>query len=180
MFEEALEFLKYPPASTFFVLGIAVTLSIISSIIGRLIMDTKLIKRYSRQIREYREAVKKAEEEGDEKTLIKLRRKSKYIEKITLRTAKERFKPTLLTIVPYILLFFVLREFYTSPSGVELPVVYLPFNLGLRLGPLADFLGVSNVVPGTGAFGLYFTWWYALSSLTVSPIITRIAGISGE
>ncbi|MHA1238744.1 MAG: EMC3/TMCO1 family protein [Candidatus Odinarchaeia archaeon] len=177
---EILEALKTPPLSTFFILGIAVTLAVISNLISRFIMDTKLIRRYSKQIREYKDAVKKAEKEGDEKKLIKLRRKSKYIEKITLRTAKERFKPMLITLVPFIVLFFVLRSFFTSPAGVELPVVYIPFDLGLRLGSIANFLGVSNAVSGTGAFGLYFTWWYMISSLSTSPIISRIFGISGE
>lgn len=168
------EIIQYPPGSALLVIGIAVASSLISNLITRLITDTDQLRRYNKQIRLHKEALKKAEMEGDTKKIIQLQRKSKYIQKITGKMAKERIKPLIFTFVPLIILFFILNGFFTS-GGSPILVAYTPFRLN-NIPFLGNLLGAVDSI----GYGLYFVFWYMICNFALATVISRALGTTGE
>ncbi|MHA1836233.1 MAG: EMC3/TMCO1 family protein, partial [Candidatus Odinarchaeia archaeon] len=123
----------------------------------------------------HKEAMSKAEKEGDTKKLIQLKRKSKYIQKISTRMAKERIKPLVFTFVPLIILFFVLNGFFTTGTGSPILVAYTPFRLG-NIPFLGDLMGAFDSI----GYGLYFAFWYMICNFGIATIISRALGTTGE
>ena len=170
-----LEVIQYPPGATLFVIGVAFITAFTTNLITRLITDTKQLKRYTKQIRLHKQAVSKAEKEGNTKKLIQLKRKEKYIQKISTRMAKERIKPLIFTFVPLIILFFVLNGFFTTPSGTPILVAYTPFRLN-RIPFLGDYLGTTDSI----GYGLYFAFWYMIANFAIATIVSKVLGTTGE
>lgn len=168
------ELIQYPPGSALLVVGIAVLTATISNLISRLLTDTSQLKRYTKQIRLHKEALKKAEKDGDAKKVIQLKRKNKYIQKITGKIAKERIKPLIFTFVPLIVIFFILNGFFNS-GGAAILVAYTPFRLN-TIPLLGNLLGA---VDATG-YGLYFVFWYMICNFGITTVIGRALGTSGE
>ncbi|MFB0560778.1 MAG: EMC3/TMCO1 family protein [Candidatus Lokiarchaeia archaeon] len=133
-----------PPESMWVVLGAALLLSITASAVNRIVLPVAKIRRYSREIRKHREAMAKAKEENNQKLILKLERKKKFIEKIQREQASTRFKPTLIYMIPFMALFYYLYGLYGFP-GMErmLPsvVTVLPINLGSIPGIPEGMLG---------------------------------------
>ncbi|MHA1410151.1 MAG: EMC3/TMCO1 family protein [Candidatus Odinarchaeia archaeon] len=168
------EVIQFPPGSAFFILGIALIAGVITQLITKLITDTEQLKRYTKQTRLHKEAKKKAEEEGNVKKLIQLKRKDKYIQKISTKMAKERLKPLLFTIVPLFILFFILSGFFQT-SGGPILVAYTPFSLeGIPL--IGNLIGKADAI----GYGLYFAFWYIIVNVAFSTVISRAFGTSGE
>ncbi|WEU39862.1 MAG: TMCO1/EMC3 family protein [Candidatus Odinarchaeum yellowstonii] len=168
------EVIQHPPGSALLVIGIAIATSVISNLITRLITDTDQLRRYSKQIRLHKEALKRAEMEGDTKKILQLQRKNKYIQKITGKIAKERLKPLIFTFVPLIILFFILNGFFTL-GGSPILVAYTPFRLN-NVPFLGNLLGS---VDSTG-YGLYFVFWYMICNFALATVISRVLGTTGE
>ncbi|MFX1485635.1 MAG: EMC3/TMCO1 family protein [Promethearchaeota archaeon] len=167
------DLIRSPPGSMIFLLLVSLAFALFSGLIGTLLIDTKQLRRYSRQVKEWRAAIKKAELQDDMKTIVRLRRKGKYIQKISAKMSKDRMKPLIFTIVPSIA-FFLGISFSGIFSGV---VTYFPANLE-HIPFLGGMLGTKD--PGLNLYGLYFIFWYGICSFTFSPIINRIFGLSGD
>lgn len=137
-----------PPESMWIVLGAALLLSITASAVNRIVLPVAKIRRYSREIRKWREAKAKAKEENNQKLLLKLDRKKKFIERIQREQASTRFKPTLIYMIPFFILFYYLNNLYGAPGfGPQMPsvVAVLPINLsripGIPEGMLGGMIG---------------------------------------
>ena len=170
-----LDAIQFPPGATLFIIGLAVLTAVITNLITRLITDTKQLRRYTKQIRLHKQAVSKAEKEGNTKKLVQLKRKEKYIQKISTRMAKERLKPLIFTFVPLIILFFVLNGFFTLSDGTPILVAYTPFRLNL-VPYLGDFLGKTDSL----GYGMYFAFWYTLCNFAIATVISKALGTTGE
>ena len=168
------EIIQYPPGSAILVVGIAVVTALVSNLITRLLTDTAQLKRYTKQIRLHKEALKKAEADGDTKKIIQLQRKNKYIQKISGKMAKQRLNPLIFTFVPLIILFFILNNFFTS-SGSPILVAYTPFRLN-TLPFIGTLLGKVDSI----GYGLYFVFWYMICNFAIATVISRALGTSGE
>jgi uncharacterized membrane protein (DUF106 family) len=167
------ELIQYPPGSAIFIFGLAILTAVVSNLITRIITDTAQIKRLNKQIRLHKQSLKKAEKEGDTKKVIQLKRKNKYIQKITGRIAKERIKPLVFTFAPLIIVFFLLNGFFNP--GTAILVAYTPFRLG-SVPLIGTLIGTFD---STG-YGLYFVFWYMICNFGLSTIIGRALGSSGE
>ena len=167
------DLINSPPGSMIFLLLISLSFALFSASIGRLLIDTKQLRRYSKQVKEWRSAIKEAELQDDMKTIVRLRRKAKYVQKISGKMAKDRMKPLLFTIIPSIAFFFGI-----SLSGIFSGVVtYFPANLE-HIPLLGGMLGTKDL--GLNLYGLYFVFWYGICSFTFAPIVNRIFGLSGD
>lgn len=133
-----------PPESMWIVLGASLLLSITASAVNRIVLPVAKLRRYSREIRKWREAMAKAKEENNQKLILKLERKKKFIDRIQREQASSRFKPTLIYMIPFMALFYYLYGFYGFP-GMErmVPsiVAVLPINLGRIPGIPFGMLG---------------------------------------
>lgn len=137
-----------PPESMWIVLGASLLLSITASAVNRIVLPVAKIRRYSREIRKWREAMAKAKEENNQKLILKLERKRKFIERIQREQASERFKPTLIYLIPFMALFYYLNNLYGAPGfGPMIPsvVAVLPIDLsripGIPEGMLGGLVG---------------------------------------
>jgi uncharacterized membrane protein (DUF106 family) len=82
-----------------------------------------------------------------------------------------RCKPSLLFFIPFIVIFSILRGFY-STDGVDNIVLILPFNIQKVL---PFFVGLAGQ-PTAAGFGLSFYAFYFLVGLGLSSILQRIMG----
>ena len=83
-----------------------------------------------------------------------------------------RCKPQLIFFIPFIIMFQLLRGFYTGADGLPIIVAVLPFNIQKVLPFLVGLAGR----PVAGGFGLSFYGFYFLVGLGLSSILQRIMG----
>ncbi|TFF89268.1 MAG: DUF106 domain-containing protein [Promethearchaeota archaeon] len=157
------------PFNTLWILALSMGIVTGTSLFARFMMDLPRLKRYQGEIDKHKKMEKKAEETRDRKLMVKVKRKQKYIEKIQRKMMWQRFKPTLITMVPFMVMFFVLNWLF---SGVFVAV--FPFNAWEV--PLIGTL-ISGRPFSPRGFGLYFFGFYLTSSFGFSFIIQKVMGI---
>nr|MDO8081948.1 EMC3/TMCO1 family protein [Candidatus Freyarchaeota archaeon] len=117
-----------PPESMWIVLGASLLISIITGAVNRLVLPVAKIRRYSREVKKFREAMANAKKENNQKLILKLERKKKFIDRITREQASSRFRPMLIYLIPFMALFYYLNSLY-SAAGISSVAVVLPINL---------------------------------------------------
>ena len=157
------------PINTLWVLGLSMGVVFGTSAFSRIMMDLPRLKRYQKDIDEHKKMEKEAKETRDRKLMIKVKRKKKYIEKIQKKMMWQRFKPTLITMVPFMVMFFVLNTFF-----VGIIVAVFPFN-AWDAPLIGTFISGHPISPR--GFGLYFFGFYLTSSFGFSFIIQKVMGI---
>ncbi len=168
-----IEIVKWPPFAGFFVVLVSVSISSMSNLAMKRFADMRRLRRYQTEIKQYQEMQKKAQETQNEKLLRKVKRRKAYIDRIQREMMTTRCKPSLMFIIPFMLIFALLRTLYSGADGIsQIIVAVIPFNIHYLI-PLGSFgLGVS--VPG--GFGLYFWPFYFLAGLGLSSILQRVMG----
>jgi len=137
-------------------------------------MDIKRLKRYSIEIKKFKDLEKEVRETGNRKAAIKLRRKQKYIEKITRTVMWQRLKPMLIYFVPFMVLFIVLNQTFGNTTAAM-----FPFNIGLV--PLLNMF----IRPPWGVwipmgYPLTYVSWYIISSFGFTTVIQKLLGLRFE
>ena len=140
-----------------------------TSLLARIMMDIPRLKRYQKEIEKFKKMEKEANETKNRKLMLKVKRKQKYIEKIRTKMMWQRFKPTLITIIPFMVLFFILNYFF---SGII--VAFFPFN-AWEAPIFGMFISGRPISPR--GFGLYFFGYYLTSSFGFSFVIQKVMGI---
>jgi len=72
---------------------------------------------------------KEARKTQNEKLMKKVKRRKSYIDRIQKEQMTTRCKPSLMFMIPFMLIFTILRSFFTYPDGSDSIVVILPFNI---------------------------------------------------
>ncbi|MGA2574140.1 MAG: EMC3/TMCO1 family protein [Candidatus Methanomethylicaceae archaeon] len=139
------------PLSAVTVLLITMGMASLSSLATRALVDVELMRRRSAEIKEWQSAYTKAVRAKDQKQIDKLKKKQQSITGLQTAMSKDQMKPTLLTLVPFAIFYYIF--FGVFGPGI---VVYTPIAL--------PFLGSK----------LSFWWWYLISSFSVSALIQRI------
>jgi len=162
---------KAPPFAAFFIMFVSLSISTVSNLAMKRFTDMRRLNRYQTEIKQFREMEQKAQKTQNEKLLKKVKRRKSYIERIQREQMTTRCKPQLMFFIPFIILFTVLRGFY-STGGVDDIVVVLPFNIQKVLPFLVGLAGR----PVVGGFGLSFYAFYFLVGLGLSSILQRMMG----
>ncbi|MGD9395966.1 MAG: EMC3/TMCO1 family protein [Candidatus Thorarchaeota archaeon] len=162
---------KSPPLAAFFIMFISLSISTISNLAMKRFTDMRRLNRYQLEIKQFREMEQKAQKTQNEKLLKKVKRRKSYIERIQREQMSSRCKPSLMFFVPFIIIFAILRGFY-STGGVDDIVAVLPFNIQKVLPFLVGLAGR----PVAAGFGLSFYAFYFLVGLGLSSILQRIMG----
>lgn len=172
-------------AAFFAVMLIAFMLAFTTNLLTRAVLDVKRMKRYTDEINKWKadeKKVKELREKGtpNKKLKIKVQRKKKYIEKLQRNTATMRMKPTFITFVPFILLFFILSMFIFPIPTV---VAVFPFNiakipvLGGMMGPAAYYYPALNALYViTNGFYMYYIGWYTICMFGFNTFLQKIMG----
>ncbi|MFX1485362.1 MAG: EMC3/TMCO1 family protein [Promethearchaeota archaeon] len=162
---------KTPPYAAFFIMFVSMSLSTLSNLAMKRFTDMRRLNRYQLEIKQFREMEQKAQKTQNEKLLKKVKRRKSYIERIQREQMSARCKPSLIFIIPFFILFAVLRGFY-STGGVDDIVAVLPFNIQKVLPFLVGLAGR----PVAAGFGLSFYAFYFLVGFGLSSILQRMMG----
>ena len=157
--------------TTLIILGISFALSMTSSLISIKIMDMKRIRRYSKEIKKFKELEKEVRTTGDKKAAIKLKRKEKYIQKITRTVTVQRLKPMAFYLIPFMILFFFLNGIFGNTTAAM-----FPFNIGL-VPFLNMFIRAPWGVYVPMGYPLGYVSWYIISSFGYSTVIQKLLGL---
>jgi uncharacterized membrane protein (DUF106 family) len=176
--EMLMDWIGQPPGSAILIILVSVGVTLISNLATKRFSDVRMLRRYQTEIKEYQQMLKKAEKSQNEKALRKVKRRKAYIDRIQKEMMTARCKPTLLFIIPFMLIFYSLSGFFVdTSSGASVPrvVAIIPFSVDKLLPFLDGFIGTSTV---DGGFGLYFFGFYALVGLGLGQIIQRMQGVN--
>lgn len=165
------EVVRYPPYAPLFIMLVSVSVSTLSNLAMKKFTDMRRLNRYQQEIKQFREMEKEAQKTQNEKLLRKVKRRKAYIDNIQRGMLGARCKPSLLFIIPFMLIFQVLRGFY-SEAGSDIIVAVLPFDAHQLLPFIQGMLGT----PVDGGFGMTFWAFYFLIGLGLSSILQRIMG----
>ena len=129
------------------------------------------LQRQQAEIKQFQEMEKEAKRTQNEKLLKKVKRRKAYIDRIQREQLSSRCKPSLIFLIPFMLIFTILRGFYTI-EGAEQIVAVIPFNLQKVLPFL---IGMGGRATEAG-FGLTYYIFYFIVGLGLSSILQRIMG----
>jgi uncharacterized membrane protein (DUF106 family) len=156
------------------ILSISFSLSMTSSLLSRKIMDVRRLKRYSKEIKKFKDLEKHVKETADRKAAIKLKRKQKYIEKITRTVMWQRLKPMAIYFVPFLILFIVLSNTFGNTTAAM-----FPFNIG-KVPLLNMFVRSPFGVYIPMGYALSYVSWYIISSFGFTTVIQKVLGLRFE
>lgn len=160
MIEQALELsLTSMPGSTLLVTLTAVIMNIIANTITRKFTDLKKFRRIRKEAQAYRAELKKAMLAGDKAKEARLKRKEKAMRQLEMKASWSRMKPMFAFWIPFIAVYWLLISFL---GGINTIVAVSPAPIPLL---------VLTIGPELSIF-----WWYFISSLSFSGMISRLMG----
>jgi uncharacterized membrane protein (DUF106 family) len=160
------------PLSAPFILGVSVSLALISVWATTKFTDVEELKENMETIKQWREKFDVARKTMDPALLQEVSDEQGMVMRLNASMMGSRMKPMCIYYIPFVIIFAILNAVYVAQ-----PVAVLPFNPQDFLPFLEPMLGVN--IPGSG-FGLYFWPWYLLSSLGLGNLIRRALGVGME
>ncbi|MEM2210702.1 MAG: EMC3/TMCO1 family protein [Nitrososphaerales archaeon] len=152
---------------TLLITSVAISLVLISNIVTRLFVDIERERRVRKEVMEYQKAMRQAIMSGDEAKLAKLKRKEKQMRDLQMKVSFGRMKVMLIFWIPFIIVYYLLVN-YVGGMGVPVAIspIYIPF---ITMMVTID----SITIPSLNLF-----WWYFISSISFSTIISKLIGTS--
>ena len=141
------------PYSTLFMLAIALGISLLTTLVNRLLSNPEKAKIWRKEVADWNKELRDAQRAKDKKTVDKLMRKQKYIMSLQSKMMWQSMKVSLLFIVPLFLMWSFLGGLY---GGSEL--AYLP--------------GIGSVLP-LPIFSNSLIWWYLLCSMLFGTVFSH-------
>ncbi|MCP8317474.1 MAG: DUF106 domain-containing protein [archaeon] len=142
----------------------AIILNLISNAATRLLTDVERARRIRAEVRTFRKELRQAMLAKDKAKVERLRKKEKQMMSLEMKVSTQRMKPMLFFWIPFIIVYYLLASFV---GGYNTVVAMSPMPIiPVSLSPLI-------LVPEIGLI-----WWYLISSLAFSGIITKLLGTS--
>jgi uncharacterized membrane protein (DUF106 family) len=154
------EFLVSIPFSTFFIIGIAFTVSLITTLLNKKFVDQEKFKRWQKEINQWKADKNRANKTKDKKLAVKVKKQEAHILQIQGKMASQQMKTTLVTLVPLYLMWQVLSSFFKS-----VPIAYVPLGYPFITGR---------------PYPLTFILWYLICSFFANMFISRILGVESR
>jgi uncharacterized membrane protein (DUF106 family) len=177
------DWISTPPGSMMFIIILSVIISIASVVLTKLLIDTKEMDRKQKAIKAHNEEKKKIIElassdvERYRKARKKWERRDVMLKKTQQGMAMDRMKPTLITFLPMIIIFAILRGMYQNSPVAATPMnpeLYGFLNFIVGLGIANRNMWIRNVA------WINFTAWYFLCSLGINTLLQRILGLQTQ
>jgi len=141
--------------SLFIILAISALVSFIVTLLTKRMVNWELVRHAKSEVSKYMKEHRAAALKRDTKTLNKLEQRKAEINKLQGTMFSQNFKPTIISTVPLLLLWYIIGAMF---SGWV--VAWLPLRVDLPVfGPLV-------------AFG--FGWWWFLTYLGFSQVFRKI------
>jgi len=155
------------PNSTLLILGVAATLSLITNLSNRFLVDIKKMKAVMKEVNAWRKEFEEAKKSKNKQLLAKVMKKQQAIMTLQGKMMWDRMKISLLFLLPFWLVFMILNRFYGSQ-----PVALTPFSIPFLLTGAFD--------EAYKAFKLSFFLWYIICSFGISLPLSRLLGVNPE
>jgi uncharacterized membrane protein (DUF106 family) len=153
------------PISTMIVSLTSICVALISNLLTRRFVDLHSERRIKAEIDQYTKELKAAVLAKDKDKEGRLKKKEKQIQAMRLKMSSGRMKITGLTFIPFIAVYYLMAGFL---GGFSVTVAYSPIPIPIIIPSLS--------AAGSGSVSLF--WWYFISSLTFSGLMTRLLGTS--
>lgn len=147
------------PDTTFIVSAMALALGIATQILTLRLVDLRAERRMRAEITQYQSDLREAMRAKDKAKEEKLKKKNAQIQQMNAKVSMARLKVTGITFVPFLLLYYLMAGFL---GGFSVTVAFSP---------------IPSSIPIIGGHVPLF-WWYSISSLTFSPMLTKLFGTS--
>ena len=138
-----------------------------SNVATRLLVDLKKERRIKAEVaafdKELKDAVANKEKDKEEK----LKKKKPQMDQMRLKASSGRFKVVLVTWLPFIAVYYLMGDFV---SGCKFPSICVSGVVAYSPIP------IPFIVAANGSMVLI--WWYFLSSLSFSTLMTKLLGTS--
>ena len=143
------------PNSTVFIFSLALCLVLIVVTINRLTVDIKKLQAFDFEIKTHTHNLNEAKAKNDKTALRKLKRNELRLKQLRSYVSKQRLKASLITMVPVMVIYFLISNVYLGEqvalfpfdfplfgNSAPFPIWYLLCYLAMFL-PLSKFFGVS-------------------------------------
>lgn len=146
------------PETTFIVTATALSLAIVTNLLTLRFVDLAAERRMRAEINQYQSELREAVKAKDKAKEERLKKRDLQVKQMNAKLSTARLKVTAITFVPFIVLYYLMAGFL---GGFSVTVAYSP-------------VPIPYIVSATGTVPLF--WWYTISSLTFSPMLTRLFG----
>ncbi len=169
-----LDLIDSPPGSMVFVLLLALATALISAALTKWLVDTEAIARKQKQIKSHEEEKEKVislaeiDKERYKKARKKWERKDAMYKQTQQRMALQRMKPTCITFVPMLVIFFLVRMIFENN-----PVALSPMHAN-------DVPLIGNFISAGNTMWINFTAWYFLCSFGINTIVQRLLKLQSQ
>jgi uncharacterized membrane protein (DUF106 family) len=163
------EVLQNIPVSTVFIFSLAASISLLTSLVNRILSNPKKTKTMRKEVAEWNSELRKAQKAGDKKAVDKLMKKQKAIMQLQSKMMWQSLKVTLIFFVPLLIIWQVLGGFYTAPPQPPVANISRPMNVSY-------FPGFGPVLP-LPIFNISLIWWYLLCSLFFGTVFSHVLGL---
>jgi len=142
------------PYATFFILGLAALISLLTSLVNRLLTNPEKSKAARTEVNEWNKELREARRNNDKKAIEKLMKRQQYVMQLQTKMMWSSMKVSLLFLIPLLLMWQLLGVFY---SGLK----------------IAIFPGVGADLP-IPLFSSSLVWWYLLCSLLFGTVFSHV------
>nr|MDO8110688.1 EMC3/TMCO1 family protein [Candidatus Sigynarchaeota archaeon] len=190
--------LQQTPYSTIVILSFSFLINLSSTLLGKALIDTEELQRKMKIIKEHNKEKKEAEKLKDsdfkqyQKRMIKIKRMEASVKKMTQKISLQRMKPSCVTFLPMIILFFFIRTLFELPTtvvvgtgfwldvipGGNIGVARTVMNPYPELGFILSYLFPTPDITYWGSQGLIsFFAYYFLCSFSIGVVVQRLSGL---
>lgn len=150
-------FLQQPPMATVFILVLSATISLVTSLANRRVIDLDEYKNMMIESSHVRQELVAAMKSGNQRRISKAQNKQQELMKAQSKMSMDRMKIMLFFMIPFLLIWQFLGNFFGKTI-----IAYMPFNAPL----FGTKLTIGN--------------WYILCSIATNIIISRVLGLTFE
>jgi uncharacterized membrane protein (DUF106 family) len=155
------------PESTVIITCTAIFLGFMSNVATRLLVDLKKERRMRAEVAAFDKELKAAVANKDKEKEEKLKKKKPQMEQMRLKASSGRFKVVLVTWLPFIIVYYFMGDFV---SGCKFPSICVSGVVAYSPIPIPFIVAANG--------GMVLLWWYFLSSLSFSTMMTKLLGTS--
>jgi len=138
-----------------------------SNVATRLLVDLKRERRMRAEVAAFDKELKEATASKEKEKMEKLKKKKPQMDQMRLKASSGRFKVVLVTWLPFIAVYYLMGDFV---SGCKFPSICVSGVVAYSPIP------IPFIVAANGSMVLI--WWYFLSSLSFSTLMTKLLGTS--
>jgi len=153
-----------PPIATLLIVGLALMVNLISSLVRKRFTDIEKTKRVQKEVKEFNSELRKAVMSKDKEKEAKLKKKQKKMNEMQMKMMTQNLRTSMYFMLPFFGVWWILIWAF----GYENIMAYSPMSIPL--------LTSSPSIGITYSAELNFFWWYFISSISFNGIISKITG----